>query len=44
LVDAGVGVDIYSTYSTDHLLIKDANLEKAKKALEGVGFIMVSTN
>ncbi len=38
LADAGVGVDIYSAFSTDHLLIRDADLGKAILALEGLGF------
>ena len=37
LADAGVGVFVISAYSTDHVLVKDKDLEKAVLELEGLG-------
>lgn len=38
LAAAGVGVFILSTFDTDYLLVKGANLEKARAALLSAGF------
>jgi hypothetical protein len=38
LAAAGVGVFILSTFDTDYLLVKDANLAKAQAALRVAGF------
>lgn len=37
LADAGVGVDIYSGFSTDYLLVKNTDLDTALLALAGLG-------
>jgi len=39
LADAKIGIFALSTFNTDHVLIKEVNLEKAKEALEGAGHI-----
>ena len=39
LADAKIGIFALSTFNTDHVLIKEANLEKAKEALEEAGHI-----
>jgi hypothetical protein len=41
LADAGIGVDIYSAFSTDHLLIRDADLDKARHVMENLGFSFI---
>lgn len=38
LADAHVGVDLYSAFSTDHLLIREEDLSNAARVLEGLGF------
>lgn len=38
LAAAGIGVFILSTFDTDYLLVKEANLEKACAALLSAGF------
>ncbi|MEK6985177.1 MAG: ACT domain-containing protein [Candidatus Thermoplasmatota archaeon] len=38
LAAAGVGVFVLSTFDTDYLLVKEANLEKAQAALQAAGF------
>lgn len=38
LADAEIGVDIYSAFSTDHLLIREKDLVSATRVLEGLGF------
>ncbi len=40
LADAGVSIFVISSYSTDHLLVREEDLEKARKALEELGFII----
>jgi hypothetical protein len=37
LAEAGVGIFAVSTFDTDHLLVKQANLEKAMAALQQAG-------
>ena len=41
LAHAGVGVDIYSAFSTDHLLIREKDMSAATHALEGLGYKVV---
>ena len=37
LADAGVPVFVISTFDTDYLLVKEANLDRAREALAGAG-------
>lgn len=38
LADAGVSTFVISTYNTDYLLVREGNLEKAKKVLAASGY------
>ena len=38
LADSGISIFVVSSYSTDHLLIKEKNLKKAMNKLESLGF------
>lgn len=38
IADQGVNILVVSTYSRDYVLIKQAELEKARSALKGLGF------
>lgn len=38
LADAGISVLVLSSYSTDHMLVKDRDVEKAVKVFENLGF------
>ncbi len=40
LAAAGVGVFVLSTYDTDYVMVKEANLEKAQAALQAAGFTL----
>lgn len=40
LADENISIFAISAYSTDHILIKEKDLEKAKKKLEKLGFIV----
>lgn len=42
LAEAGVPVFILSTFDTDYLLVKEANLERARKVLVSAGFLVSS--
>ena len=37
LADAGIPVFVISTFDTDYLLVKEANLERARETLAGAG-------
>ncbi len=39
LAKKGVSIFAISAYSTDHILVKETDLEKAKEALEELGFV-----
>jgi uncharacterized protein len=39
LAERGVSIFVISAYSTDHILVKETDLNKARKALEGLGFV-----
>ena len=43
LAKANIGIFALSTYNTDHVLIKESNLIKAKQALEAAGHSFVIT-
>ncbi len=38
LAEKGVSVLVFSSYSTDHILVRDKDLSKALNALKGMGF------
>jgi hypothetical protein len=38
LADAGVSIFVISTYNTDYLLVKDEDLDRARKALARKGY------
>lgn len=38
LAKAGIGILVFSSYSTDHILIKENDVERALEVLEGLGF------
>ncbi len=40
LAKKGVSIFVISSYSTDHILVKEKDLKKAKEALEGLGFVV----
>lgn len=42
LGEAGVSIFVLSTFDTDHLLVRDADLERAVEALEEAGHEVVS--
>jgi hypothetical protein len=40
LAEHGIGVFVLSTFDTDYLLVKDANLARAAKALAAAGYVV----
>ena len=40
LADAGIPVFVISTFDTDYLLVKEANLERARETLAGAGHLL----
>jgi hypothetical protein len=40
LADAEVGIFVLSSYDTDYILVKEADLSRANRALEGAGHMV----
>ena len=43
LADEGIGIFVVSSYSTDHILVKEKNIKKAVNKLKSSGFKILST-
>jgi hypothetical protein len=41
LADEGISIFVISSYTTDHILVRDEDLAKAVRKLEEIGFIVV---
>ena len=41
LAESGIGIFAVSTYNTDYILVKDADFDKAAKALTSAGYTVI---